>query len=71
MRRFRDTTGLYRWNKENRAGTRRRMNMRIGQTTQLLVNATMGLSDDELIAKSAAIRAEWDKAHNARTEPRR
>ncbi len=65
MTRFRDTTGLYRWNKENRAGTRRRqMNTRIGQTTQLLLNATMGLSDDELIAKAAAIRAEWDKAQN-------
>lgn len=31
----------------------------------LVLDATLGLSDDELISKAAAIRAEWDRAHNS------
>ena len=58
--RWRDTTGLMRWNRENRRTMRRRSM----QSPPPMETQRMGLSDDELIAKAAAIRADWEKAHN-------
>jgi hypothetical protein len=61
--RFHETKQLARYAKENR-GNRRQKRIVIGTTTKLVLDATLALTDDELISKAAEIRAEWDKAHN-------
>jgi hypothetical protein len=67
--RFRDTTGLMRWNRENRRPGRRQS---FAQPTLTLIPDNPAPTDEELITKAAAIRADWEKEHNDKlTDPAR
>jgi len=59
--RWHDTTGLMRWNRENRPTIGRQFSR---QSKTVLTPDNHAPTNNELVVKAAALRADWEKAHN-------